>query len=70
MGVGNVKIVFQRVPAPFRVKDRNPLAVLVHPTLKEPVPCANLGYGGGIGALGVNQELLVKAALVIVAGRG
>ena len=70
MGVGNVKIIFQRVPAPFRVKDRYAFAVFIYPPFKEPVPCANLGDCRSVGALGVNQELLVKAALVIVAGRG
>jgi hypothetical protein len=70
MGIRNIKIVFEGVPAPFRVKDRYAFAVLIYPSFKKPVPCANLGYGGCVGALGVNQELLVKAALVIVAGRG
>ncbi|MCM0747132.1 hypothetical protein NB459_17585 [Clostridioides difficile] len=69
MGVGHVKIIPQRVPASFRVKHRNALAVLIYPPLKEPVPCADFGNGGGVWALGVDEKLLVKAALVIAAGR-
>jgi hypothetical protein len=54
MGVGNVKIIFQRVPASFRVKDRYAFAVLIYPTLKEPVPSANLGNCRSVWALGID----------------
>ncbi|MDY2663373.1 MAG: hypothetical protein SOV67_11725 [Bariatricus massiliensis] len=68
MGVGYIKIIFQGVPASFRVKDRNPPAVLVYPTLKLPVPSFKPCNGNSIGALGIYEKLLVKAALVIAAG--
>ena len=54
VGVGNVKIVFQRVPPPLCVKHRNPPAVLVDPTLERPVPCANLRNGGCVWTLGID----------------
>ncbi|MCM1219270.1 MAG: hypothetical protein NC548_32730 [Lachnospiraceae bacterium] len=68
MGIGHIKIVFEGVPAPFQVKHRNAPAVLVDPTPELPVPSLKLGYGGSIGALGENQELLVKAAFIVAAG--
>ena len=53
VGVGHIKIVFQRIPATFRVKYGNTLAVLIDPTLKLPVPSFELRNGDSIGALGV-----------------
>lgn len=70
MGVRHVEVVFEGVPAPLGVEYGDAFAVLVHPPLKEPVPDLYGGDGGGIGSLGVNEELLVKAALVVAAGRG
>ncbi|MCB5555576.1 hypothetical protein LIQ17_06525 [Blautia wexlerae] len=69
MGVGHIKIIFEGIPAPFRVKYRNAFAVLVDPTLEQPVPCVKLCNGNRIGALGIDQKLLIKAAFVISAGR-
>ncbi|MFR9133387.1 hypothetical protein [Frisingicoccus sp.] len=70
MGIRNIKIVFEGVPASFRVKHGDAFAVLVYPTLKQLVPHLYGGDGNRIGALGVNQELFVKAAFIITAGRG
>ncbi|HHI5794449.1 hypothetical protein [Clostridioides difficile] len=70
MGVRNIKIVFEGVPASFRVKHGDALAVFVYPTLKQLVPYLYGGNGNRIGALGVNQELFIKAAFIITAGRG
>ena len=52
-----------------RLNDKE-LAVLVYPTLKQLVPYLYGSNGNRIGALGVNQELFVKAAFIITAGRG
>ena len=53
VGVGHIKIVFQRIPATFRVKYGNTLAVLIDPTPKLSVPSFELRNGDSIGALGV-----------------
>ena len=70
MGIRHIKKVFEGVPASFCVKHGDALAVLVYPTLKQLVPHLYGGDGNRIGALGVNQELFVKAAFIITAGRG
>ncbi|GKH54838.1 hypothetical protein CE91St58_22230 [Lachnospiraceae bacterium] len=70
VGVGYIKIVFQRVPATFRVEHRNAFAVFVYPTLKLLIPSFKLRYRNSVRALSVNQELLIKSALIVAAGRG
>ncbi len=69
MGVGHIKVIFEVIPASFRVKHRNPPAVLIDPTLKLLIPRFQSGNGNRIGTLGVYQKLLVKAAFIIAAGR-
>ena len=71
MSVGQVKIIFQRTFSPLTVKAkyRDPPAVLIHPALKEPVPCPDLCNSRRIRTLGIDQELLVETALIIPAGR-
>ncbi|HGM3962376.1 TPA: hypothetical protein ACKOII_000959 [Clostridioides difficile] len=70
MGIGNIKVIFEVIPATFRVKHRYAFAVLIDPPFKLPVPSFKSGYSGSIGALCENQKLLVKAAFIVSAGRG
>ncbi|OUN31102.1 hypothetical protein B5G33_05950 [Blautia sp. An81] len=70
MGIGNIKIVFQRIPASLRVEYSDALAVLVDPPLKHGIPSLQFCDSSGVRALRINQNLLVKAALIIAAGRG
>ena len=55
MGIRHIKIIFEGVPASFRVKHGDALAVLVYPTLKQPVPHLYGGNGNCIGALGAQR---------------
>ena len=54
MGIGYIKVVFQRVPATFQVEHGNPFAVFVYPTLKELIPSAKFCHSYGIGALSID----------------
>ena len=54
VGIGYIKVVFQRVPATFRVEHGNPFAVFVYPTLKELIPSAKFCHSYGIGALSID----------------
>ncbi|MDF1494571.1 hypothetical protein [Caproiciproducens sp. CPB-2] len=70
MGIGNIKVVLESVTAVvFVIENRNAFCPFVHPSAKLLVPLFNFKDGGGVGALGVNQDLLVKAAFVVPAGR-
>lgn len=70
MGIGDVEVVFEPVIAVMLiVKDGDAFRAPVDPTAKLLVPLLNFKHGGGVGALGVNQDLLVKAAFVVAAGR-
>ena len=70
VGIGNIKIVFQRIPAPLQVEYSDALAVLVDPPLKHSIPSLQFCDSSGVRTLRINQNLLVKAALIIAAGRG
>ena len=67
-GIGKVKIVFQVEVIALFVKDGNPLAARLHPASKTPVPALRGEYGGHIGALGMDQELLIKGQAKVLAG--
>lgn len=71
MGIGDIKIVLQPCPAViFAVKDGNARGSPVYPASKLPVPALYFQNGGGVRALGIDQELLVKGQLIIVTGGG
>ncbi|MFR1706573.1 MAG: hypothetical protein ACLSW3_19260 [Eubacterium callanderi] len=67
-GIEKVKIVFQVEVIALFVKDGNPLAARLHPASKTPVPALRGEYGGHIGALGMDQELLIKGQTKVLAG--
>jgi hypothetical protein len=68
--IGYVKVVFQPVVAVIPVvKDGNAFRALVDPAAKADVPLFDFQHGSGVGALRIDQDLLVKPALVVPAGR-
>ncbi len=68
MGVRNIKIEFQAVLTVI-TKYSDALGSTVDPAAKLTVPALHLKDCGGIRALGVNQNLIIEGAFVIVAGR-
>ena len=65
-GVLYIEIVFE---SPFTlgiIKYGNSGGTAVNPTAKAPVPVFQFQNCGGVGALGVDQDLLIKGALVVV----
>ncbi|MFR9298058.1 hypothetical protein [Emergencia timonensis] len=70
MAIGHIKVIFQRIPAIFRVEYGNAFAVFIDSTHKFFVPVIKLQNGSSVWALGENQELFVKSAFIIVAGTG
>jgi len=69
-GVRNVKDVFQAgFPTPVFSYDRNTLGTGFHPAAHCAIPQLHAGTGGGIGPLGINQELFIKGIFVNAGGR-
>ena len=68
MGVRNIKIELQAV-LPVITKYGNALGSTVDPAAKLTVPALHLKDRRGVRALGVDQNLIIKGAFVIVAGR-
>ena len=68
MGVRNIKIESQAVLTVI-TKYSDALGSTVDPAAKLTVPALHLKDCGGIRALGVNQNLIIEGAFVIVAGR-
>lgn len=67
-GIGKVKIVFQVEVVALLVKDDNSFAARLHPAPKAPVPALRSEHGGHIGALGMDQELLIERQAKVGAG--
>ena len=67
MGVGNIKIEFQAV-LPVITKYGNALGSAVHPAAKLTIPALHLKDRRGVRALGVDQNLIIKGAFVVIAG--
>ncbi|MFR1304591.1 hypothetical protein [Eubacterium callanderi] len=67
-GIGKVKIVFQVETVTLLVKDGDPLAARLHPPSKAPVPALRGEHRGHIGALGMDQELLIEGQTKVGAG--
>ena len=63
-GVRHVKNIFQMGPAAVLPNQGDPLGAGTDPPVHGPVPKLHTGAGGGVGTLGVNQELVVKGILV------
>ncbi|MCR0422731.1 hypothetical protein MKA25_15890 [[Clostridium] innocuum] len=68
MGVGNVKVVFQPGSFGFTVKNGNAVCAPVYPAPKPFVPSLDLQDGGGVRALGIDKQLLIKGKTVVAAG--
>ena len=68
MGIGNIKIELQAV-LPVIAKYGNALGPTVDPAAKLTVPALHLKDRRGVRALGVDQNLIIEGAFVIVAGR-
>ena len=67
MGVRNVKIELQAV-LPIISEHRNALGPSVDPAAKLPIPALHFKDSGSVWALGVDQDLLVKGAFIVIAG--
>ena len=68
MGVGNIKIELQAV-LPVIAKYGDALGPTIDPAAKLTVPALHLKDRRGVRALGVDQNLIIEGAFVIVAGR-
>ena len=69
MGVRDVKVVLQTPFSMGFIHDSNTGSPGVDPPAKLPVPFFQLQHRRGIGTLGVDQDLLVERAFIVIAGR-
>ena len=68
MGVRNIKIELQTVLAVI-AKYGNALGPAIHPAAKPFVPPIHFKDCGGVRALGVDRNLIIKGTFVVIAGR-
>jgi hypothetical protein len=69
VGVGDVEVVFDAAFAVMSVaKNSDTLGTLVDPPPELAVPLLYLKHSCGVRALGMNEDLLVEAALVVATG--
>ena len=68
MGIGNIKIEFQAVLSVI-TKYGNTLGSAVYPAAKLTIPALHLKDRRGVRALCVDQNLIIKGAFVVIAGR-
>ena len=69
MGVRDVKVVLQPPFSTGFVNDRNAGSSRVDPPAKPPVPFFQLQHRRGVRPLGIDQDLLVERAFIVIAGR-
>ena len=67
MGIGHIEIEFQTVLTVI-TKYGNALGPTIDPAAKLTVPAFHFKDCGGVRALGVDQNLLIKGAFVVIAG--
>ena len=67
MGIGNIKIELQAVLTVI-AKYGDALGPTIDPAAKLTVPALHLKDRGGVRALGVDQNLIIKGAFVVIAG--
>ena len=67
MGIGYIKIELQTVLTVI-AENSDTFGPAIHPTAKPIVPPFHFEDCGGVRALGINQNLLVKGAFVVIAG--
>ena len=68
MGIGNIEVELQAV-LPVIAKYGNALGPAIDPAAKLTIPALHLKDRRGVRALGVDQNLIIEGAFVIVAGR-
>lgn len=68
MGVRNIKIELQAVLTVI-TKYGNALGPAIHPAAKLTIPAFHLKDRRGVRALGVDQNLIIEGAFVVIAGR-
>ena len=68
MGIRHVEVELQTVLAVI-TKYGNALGPAIHPAAKLTIPALHLKDRRGVRALGVDQNLIIEGAFVIVAGR-
>ena len=69
MGVRDVKVVLQPPFAVGFVHDSNAGSSGIDPPAKLPVPFFQLQHRRGVRPLGIDQDLLVERAFIVIAGR-
>ena len=69
MGIRDVKVVLQPPLAVGFVNNSNTGSPGVDPPSKLPVPFFQLQHRRGVGTLGIDQDLLVERAFIVIAGR-
>lgn len=69
MGIRNIKVMLQ-IPfaAPF-IKNRDAVRTAIDPAAKLSIPLVYLQHSRGVRALGVDQQLLLKGAFIVIASR-
>ena len=68
MGIGNIKIELQAVLTVI-TKYCDTLGPTIDPAAKLTVPALHLKDRRGVWALGVDQNLIIEGAFVVIAGR-
>jgi hypothetical protein len=69
MGVRDVKVVLQTPFSIGFIHGSNAGSTGVDPPAKLPVPLFQLQHRRGVRTLGIDQDLLVERALIVIAGR-
>ena len=69
MGVRDVKVVLQPPLSVGFINDSNAGSSGIDPPAKLPVPLLQLQHRRGVGPLGIDQDLLIERAFIVVAGR-
>ena len=69
MGVRDVKAVLQTPFSMDFIHDSNAGSTGVNPPAKLPIPFFQLQHRRGVGTLGIDQDLLIERAFIVIAGR-
>lgn len=69
MGVRDVKVVLQPPFSMDFIHDSNAGSSRVDPPSILPVPLLQFQHRRGVGTLGIDQDLLVEWAFIVIAGR-
>ncbi len=69
-GILHIKDIFQARPAAVLADQGNALGERLYPPPHGPVPQLHTGTGGGVRALGVNEELVIEGVFLKMLSRG